>query len=192
MCKCSSFTNPKNVLACPNQALDHPKLFDEDRDIIILRRILFTVDTKIPIFSRPFHHPKQCPPPLKLSNIQQDCEICTQNVKEHSKHHFTLHTENCEICEHIDFISHNSYALICHVCLKKFNRKDKLNDHVRKHSSNDPISCHICRSEFSNRFNMKRHLSEFHKDGTEVFRCKNCDKYFSNQRNLNQHLKDQH
>ena len=192
LCKCPSCTNPKKILACPNHAPDHPKLFNKDRDIMITRRILFTVDAKNPIFSRPFHHPERCPPPLKLSNIQQHCEICKQNVKDHSEHHFTLHTENCEICEHIDFISHNSYALICHVCLKKFNRKDKLNDHVRKHNSSDPISCHICKSEFSNRFNLKRHLSEFHKEGIEVFRCKSCDKYFSNQRNLNRHLKDQH
>ena len=192
LCKCPSCTNPQKTLACPDHAPDHPELFKKGRDTMITRRVLFAVDTKIPIFSRPFHHPKLCPPPLKLSNIRQQCEICVQNVKDHLKHHFTLHTENCEICKHIDFISHNSYGLICHVCLKKFNRKDKLNEHVRKHSSSDAISCHICKSKFSNRFNMKRHLSEFHKDGIEVFRCKNCDKYFSNQRNLNRHLKDEH
>ena len=42
------------------------------------------------------------------------------------------------------------------------------------------------------RFNMKRHLSEFHRDGTEVFRCEECNTYFSNQRNLNRHLQTRH
>ena len=191
LCKCSSCNNLQEALVCPNHAADHPKLFRKDRDIMISRRILFNVDREVPIFSRPFYHPERCPPPLKLSNIRQNCES-TQNVKKHTRHHLTLHTDNCEICEHIDFISHNSYALICHVCLKKFDRKDKLNDHVRKHSSNDPISCHICKTEFSNRFNMKRHLSEFHRDGTEVFKCQECNTYFSNQRNLNRHLQDRH
>ena len=64
LCKCPSCKNPKKTLTCPDHAPDHPKLFKKSRDIMIMRRILFAVNTKIPIFSRPFHHPELCPPPL--------------------------------------------------------------------------------------------------------------------------------
>ena len=52
LCKCPSCTNPQKTLACPDHAPDHPELFKKGRDTMITRRVLFAVDTKIPIFSR--------------------------------------------------------------------------------------------------------------------------------------------
>ena len=132
---------------------------------MIKRRLLFESENKRPIFDRPSRHPRLCPPALKLANLRKFCAVCSNNVKEHTENHFTLHNLSCEICEHIDFVSHNSYALICYVCLKKFDRKDKLDDHAKKHSSNNPYSCDICNLGFSSGYNLKRHSSDDEKRG---------------------------
>ena len=191
-CSCPPCNNSTMRLKCPDHAPDHPALFIEDTEIMIKRRVLFESENKRPIFERPSRHPRLTPPPLKLANLRKFCAICSNNVKEHTENHFTLHNLSCEICEHIDFVSRNSYALICYVCLKKFDRKDKLDDHAKKHSSNNPYSCDICNLGFSSRYNLKRHLSECHKEVDKMYCCRQCDATFGFQRNLDSHMMEKH
>lgn len=189
-CSCPPCQNPELAIKCPEHAPDHPALFDTASAILIRRRILF--ESEKPIFRRPEHHPSLCPPPLKLANLSKLCSICLRNVDIHSQNHLTLHVSTCEICEYIDFISKNSYNLICFVCLKKFQRKYELENHLKKHSTNNPYYCDECDIGFSSRFNFERHLEEYHTKVDQTYSCEHCDLTFIAQRNLETHRKEKH
>ena len=191
-CSCPPCNNSTVTLKCPDHAPDHPALFVKDAEIMIMRRVLFESEVRKPIFDRPSYHPRLCPPPLKLANLRKQCVVCTHNVKEHTENHYTLHTLSCEICEQIDFVSRHSYALICHVCLKKFDRKHTLEDHLKKHSSQNPYCCDICNCGFSSRFNLKRHLSESHQEAGKIYFCCQCEAKFGVQRSLDSHTREKH
>ena len=191
-CSCPPCENPALALKCPEHAPDHPALFDTSSAIFISRRILFESENKKPIFNRPNYHPNLCPPPLKLPNLSNLCSVCLKNVDIHSENHFTLHVSSCEICEHIDFISKNSCKLICHVCLKKFNRKDTLDQHLNIHKTNNPYFCDDCSIGFSSRFNFERHIKDEHTTHEQIYQCDHCEAKLVSQRSLNTHVKEKH
>ena len=153
---------------------------------------MFESDNKKPIFNRPNYHARLCPPPLKLPNLSNLCSVCLKNVEIHSENHFTLHVSSCEICEHIDFISKNSCKLICHVCLKKFSRKDTLDQHLNIHTTNNTYFCDDCSIGFSSRYNFERHLEEKHSTQEQIYQCDHCEVKLASQRNLDTPMKDIH
>ena len=121
---------------------------------------------------------------LQLANLSKLCSIYLKNVDIHSQNHLTLHISTCEIYEYIDFISKNSCNLVCFVCLKKFQRKDKLENHLKKHSTNNPYYCDDCDIGFSSRFNFERHLEDYHTTLDQTYSCEHCDLTFVAQRKL--------
>ena len=88
-------------------------MFNPREDIVIKRRIYFEPTHKWPRFERHMTHSKLRPSALKLAAMKWRCKICRKVVKDHLENHHSveLHKEFCEICEHLQLLSDDSFAL---------------------------------------------------------------------------------
>ena len=83
----------------------------------------------------------------------------------------------------------------CPGCKKTFSRKDSLERHRRKHSSQcgvvpakgTPEVCPLCSKTISKRFSLERHLRN-HK-APQDFTCAKCGKTFAENYGLQRHLR---
>ena len=114
-------------------------------------------------------------------------------MKDHLENHHSveLHKEFCEICEHLQLLSDDSFALTCYICMKKFENKYRLQDHIDTHSTQNKFNCLECDEKFTTSFTYERHLLEKHTE-RKTFQCELCEQKFSLERNLHRHLKDSH
>ena len=190
-CECAPCNNNGN-LHCPDHHLDHPLLFNPEEDLSITRRMFFDPDTKETIFKRPFADSRLCPPVLKLTGLKIKCKICKSNVNNHLKHHHFSHPEVCDICNHLEFISKNSFKLICYVCMKTFESKYRLEDHMNIHNPENPHFCRACDRGFTSKYHYERHILENHGMNQQKYWCEECDSTFTLERNLQRHMKDKH
>lgn len=192
-CECEgcNFWYGDEILNCPDHHPDHPMMFNPEEDILIYRRMLFDPKYITPNFDRPKADSRWR---LKLAGMKKECQICKQVVKDHLKNHHSskLHTEVCEICAHLEFISQNSFALICYVCMKKFEDKYRLEDHMNVHKPDNLFTCKLCDKSFTTKFTQERHMNEIHVEKRITLDCDRCDAKFSSERNLRRHLKDAH
>ena len=191
-CNCSPCNNVEESFKCPEHHPGHTLLFDPTEDFKLPRRILFDVQSKQAIFRRQYKDPKICLPSLKLTGIKRKCRVCRRIVKDHILNHHSLHTSVCEICEHLDFISKNSFALICYVCMKRFESKYRLEDHLNIHNENNPFVCKSCEKCFTTKSHYERHVMENHEENQKVYACNECAATFTLERNLNRHRVDVH
>ena len=190
-CECDPCTD-KGPLLCPNHHPDHPLMFDPEEDLVISRRIFVDPETKQSISKRPLAHPILHPPHLLLAGLKRKCKRCKRNVKNHLKHHLTLHTEVCDICNHMEFVSKNSFALICYVCMKKFENKYRLEDHMNIHDEENPYFCKVCDKGFTTKYTYERHVLQNHEEDEGHYACKECNASFTLNRNLNRHIAERH
>ncbi|CAG7822708.1 unnamed protein product [Allacma fusca] len=75
---------------------------------------------------------------------------------------------NCEsvlrrtgIIRHL-FYHLNAARFSCGVCGKEFSRKNRLDEHERRHTSRSVIECQICNFQFLSKAMLKKHLKELH------------------------------
>ena len=191
-CECPPCSDGAEM-RCSDHHPDHPEMFHPNEDISHHRRLLFDSKMQRPIFNRPLSDPKSCPPKLELAGIKKKCRICRTNFKNHLKYHHTLHSDVCEICYHKEFISKNSFELICYVCMKKFESKYRLEDHMNTHDpENNPYTCKICDKGFTTKYVYERHVMENHKDNDQIFPCTECEKSYTLERNLLRHIDTKH
>lgn len=191
-CMCPPCSNDSEM-RCPDHHPDHPELFDHDEDLHHSRRILFLSKTKEKIFKRPIVHPNLCPPKLNLAGLKKNCQNCRKNLENHLKHHFVLHSDVCEICYYKEYISKNSFELVCYVCMKKFENTYRLKDHMKIHDKDqNPYSCKICDIGFTTKFVYERHIMEHHKGREQSFDCEECGKTYTAERNLKRHIETKH
>ena len=186
-CECAPCNSDGEILQCPDHHPDHPLLFDPEEDISISRRILFDPVEKKPIFKRPIVDSELCPPKLK-----KNCNICKRIVTDHLRNHHSLHSAVCEICNHMEYISKNSFKLICPVCMKIFESKYRLEDHMNLHNTKNPYFCKSCDRGFTTKFNYEKHVLENHDENQETYECDKCSETFTLERNLKRHKDDIH
>jgi hypothetical protein len=181
------------IINCPDHHPDHPKMFNPREDIVIQRRIYFEPTHKWPRFERPLPLSKRRPSILKLADMKQKCNICRKVVKDHLENHHSvkLHKEFCEICAHLQLLSDNSFALTCYICMKKFENKYRLQDHLDIHNPENQYNCLECDKKFTTSFTHERHLLEKHTE-VKLFECDLCEQKFNLERNLQRHLKNIH
>ena len=191
-CECDPCTD-KEPLLCPKHNPDHPLMFDPEEDFFITRRMFFDPISNETIFKRPNVDSKLSPPDLLLAGLKVECKICKRNVRNHLKHHHTLHPGVCDICNHMEFISKNSCNLVCYVCMKKFESIYNLEDHMNIHNpEGNPHFCKVCDKGFPSKFNYERHISENHAEKQEKYNCDKCDASFTLERNLKRHIEEKH
>ena len=192
-CEVCNMWNGDEIINCPDHHPDHPEMFNPEEDFVIHRRIFFEPIHYWPRYERPLPPSKRTQSELKLAGMKRKCNICKQVVKDHLENHLCveLHKEACEICAHLQLLSDGSFSLICCVCMKKFESKYRLEDHMDIHNKQNQYSCTECDEKFTTKFTYERHLLENH---TEVksFECNQCQSKFSLERNLQRHLKNSH
>ena len=191
-CECPPCSDGTEM-RCPDHHPDHPEMFHPDEDISYSRKILFDSKSKMAIFKRPLFHPELCPPKLELAGMKKICRICRTNSKIHLKYHLTLHSDVCEICYHKEFISKNSFELICYICMKSFKNKYRLKDHMNIHEpENNPYSCKVCDKGFTTKYGYERHIMQNHRDNSLVFTCTECENSYISEQNLMRHVETNH
>ena len=191
-CECPPCQNGSEM-RCPDHHPDHPEMFNPEEDLQHFRRILFDSRTKEKIFERPLVDPKVCPPRLELAGMKKNCRSCQENLEIHLRHHFTFHSDVCEICYHKEFISKNSFELICYVCMKKFENKYRLKDHIGIHDKQqNPYCCKICDKGFTTKYVYERHIMENHKAHKQTYDCAECDNKYTSERSLIRHIEAKH
>ena len=87
----------------------------------------------------------------------------------------------------MDFVSKNSFALICYVCMKKFENKYRLEDHMNIHDQGNPYFCKVCDKGFTNKYTYERHVLQNHEEDEGHYACKECNASFTfkrEQRNI--------
>lgn len=132
------------------------------------------------------------------------CEICGKMI---SASWIRVHKANHEgekpyLCEHCgrSFASsnllkshmhyqHNSNLdyFTCSVCSKAFNKKSRLDIHMRIHNEVRPFECSTCGKKFHTNGNLRKHLVTH--TGDRPHKCHLCDKTFSQMTNLRLHLR---
>ena len=180
-----------NSFKCPHHIPDHPDMFDEAEDLALVRRLYIEVSSKKPIYERPKNHHKLCPPKIKFAGMKKKCKACTKIFDDHRKNHHVLHPA-CQLCNHMDHSSKVSFALTCYVCLKTFQNKYRLADHMNIQSDTNLFYCEACEEGFTRRCTLERHIKEYHRESTEAFRCSQCNTNFSSDDNLRRHVKTKH
>lgn len=78
----------------------------------------------------------------------------------------------------------------CSECLKQFNTKEELVDHMRVHSLKT-VKCLECNREFTRKYHLERHMGQTGCMGQprKVFDCRVCQKCFTRKDNLAEHLR---
>ena len=191
-CECDPCAG-KGPLICQEHHPDHPLLFDPEEDFFISRRIFVDPKSNETIWKRPLADPRLSPPDLLLTGLKLICKTCKHNVNNHVKHHYSLHPTVCDICNHMGFISNNSFHLICYICMKKFESKYRLKDHMNIHSEEaNPHFCKVCEIGFVTKFTYERHILENHEVKKEDFSCTECSASFTFKRNLQRHTDEHH
>ncbi|KAJ8952716.1 hypothetical protein NQ318_021034, partial [Aromia moschata] len=105
-------------------------------------------------------------PKKRVSKRQpSNCEICGESFR--TKGLLAEHQKQNVVCRTKPFK--------CARCDMAFNRKFRLNLHMRSHTKETPFECKICSRKFTLCSNLKRHEDIVHK-GLRPFKCDICGK----------------
>ena len=187
-CQSCNFWDGTEIVDCPKHHPDHPEMFNPEEDISISRRVFFE-ENHLPKYERRSERTWWRPADLKLAGMKKKCSTCLLFIRDHLKNHhsYQLHAECCEVCEHIKLIVENSLALICYICMKKFQSKYRLADHMNIHDPKMKFTCDTCNTNFTTALTLKRHHEEIHGEENKQLSCDECQAEFSSERNLERH-----
>ena len=134
--------------------------------------------------------------------FEHGCAKCEKTFVSRSKlnhHNNQLHEDReCDECGKIfkkgNFARplkvHTDTGFTCQICAKTFNRKDKLQEHIKRLHEEELYKCDICEKTFADESYLKIHM-DIH-IGAPRRQCKYCSKDFSHENNLYHHVKKFH
>jgi len=85
--------------------------------------------------------------------------------------------------------------LTCDQCGKEFQKKNKLNRHVKEaHSDEKPYQCEVCDAHFKRNSHLTRHKKLKHSEDPKSFNCTidSCVQKFATKQHLDRHIKTIH
>jgi uncharacterized Zn-finger protein len=83
------------------------------------------------------------------------------------------------------------YAHTCNECGKVFEKKNRLEDHIRSVHENNPYICFACNNIFARRDRLVPHIRNAHLERKE-YQCEECDKSYTTAKILQRHKKTEH
>ena len=78
----------------------------------------------------------------------------------------------------------------CNLCQKKFGYKHVLSLHLRSHTKEKAFECKICPKKFKHQASLNKHILAIHEG--EKFQCQICNIEFGRKDNLKAHMKRKH
>lgn len=79
----------------------------------------------------------------------------------------------------------------CHLCFKRFLKRQHLESHLQIHTGFKPHICHLCQNKYSSASSLRSHLANVHGIGDRP-KCDLCMKTFSNPSQLKKHVLQKH
>ena len=195
-CVCIPCENPgsysgKDSFSCPDHKIDHPKMFNDEEDLILPRRQYVEFVPNVPRFERPEQDKFLCPPPIKLAQMKKNCVNCKKIFDDHRKNHHIIH-DVCQICSHIGRLSNIPFHLACCICLKIYADKYTLSRHMQIHDDGNKNFCDDCEKGFSTKYHYEVHIRTIHSQNKQESICNICQNSFSSKSNLKRHQETKH
>lgn len=138
------------------------------------------------------------------------CEQCQQTfaqLRYLRKHIYEVHRKmtqfNCKVClkvfnrksnltEHM-LIHEHKYLAPCSICKKSFRTQSALRLHVRMHTGERPYKCEICMEKaYAYNTDLKRHKRQVHGILGNPHPCQQCHQVFYEPKLLRKHCKKYH
>ncbi|XP_071447450.1 zinc finger protein 25-like isoform X2 [Hetaerina americana] len=133
-----------------------------------------------------------------------ECKVCARNfetaarLKSHRAANACHAPYACRLCSR-EFHRANELAehaeaahadpRMCVLCGRLLSRKDKLENHVRTHTGEQPFECKFCLKRFSRRDRFNEH-EKLHRGIS--FKCGECQKCFSRRDKMKEHFQRSH
>ena len=90
-------------------------------------------------------------------------------------------------------VDHKKLNKVCKTCGFVVRTVEHLNSHTRTvHDKIHDFCCHLCPRTFSKKFEMQKHLVNFHNQGEKKHQCKDCDKRYFSKIELTNHIRKTH
>ena len=126
------------------------------------------------------------------SRFKQHMSIVHENVKS-NKSNTNMIEMNGETKEQILTTLHEKSKInVCEVCDKSFKNIHDLQSHIsEKHKDHSNLKCNICKQTFEKVIRKIEHMAIVH-EGVKNHICNICNKSFGWQSNLNDHIKSEH
>ena len=151
---------------------------------------------------------------FKVDPVNPDqtiCKICGVHTDNHervmSDHLYSAHdtikgTDDTNLlCSHCGLTfedkatrnkhegQHKNFQFWCDYsnCNKGFETKEKLDNHIRKHTGEKPFVCDLCSKPFSTKGALKGHMRKHSTD--KPYQCNICGKAFGNRGSLKTHIR---
>jgi len=83
------------------------------------------------------------------------------------------YAKKSSLVHHIKTYHDNPGAYICGVCETKFNRKDFLDKHMRRHSDVKEFKCESCEKSFKTKAGLSSHIHGVHRSDRQYV-CDDC------------------
>ena len=190
-CNSLEYREP-NSFRCLDHNPDHPAMFYDKEDLALSRRKYFAPYSIKTIYERPLFDKKKCPPKIKFAKMKKKCPRCRLVLNDHRKNHHVLH-DACQLCNHMHIASTTSFELTCFACLKTYEDKYRLADHMNSHDKEEPaFYCDKCETKFTRKCTLDEHMDLYHSENPEAFSCEECSTSFSKLSHFKRHVKAQH
>jgi KRAB domain-containing zinc finger protein len=125
------------------------------------------------------------------SHQEHVCQTCHISYKTSSA--LETHERNCHGTVYIEWgLEKAPLIFSCEFCKKQFSTKERLEIHVKNHTSEHPFQCKECGKSYSSpnsfRFHQAIRDRVYKKQMKRVFTCHMCGKTFTSKSSLNMHI----
>ncbi|XP_071348349.1 zinc finger and BTB domain-containing protein 41 isoform X2 [Trachinotus anak] len=135
-------------------------------------------------------HKKKHASDAPFQKKEHKCPFCNKlhaSKKTLAKHVRRFHPDHIQ--EFLTKRKKKSEGWKCAICLKTFNRRPHLQEHMILHTQDRPFKCSFCDEYFKSRFARLKHQEKYH---LGPFPCEICGRQFNDSGNRKRHIECTH